>query len=93
MPHRMYFRVADDASKSISLMVSRGKLVIRDWKTLKQDEKLDFEGFVVYFSEVVSWVEIEVSSFPGNPVSYAGALVILIAGVQIFLKRQTSLHP
>ncbi|GFE57399.1 hypothetical protein [Geobacter sp. AOG1] len=88
LPHRMYFKVANDVDKPIALMITRGKLTIQDWKTLKQDEKLEFEGFVVYFSEVVKWVEIEVSSFPGNPVIFAGALIILVAGVSMLLGRK-----
>lgn len=87
LPHRIYFMVADDVHKQLSLMITRGKLTIQDWKTVKLDEKLEFEGFAVYFTEVVRWVEIEVSVFPGNPVMLVGGIIILLAGVR-FLRGQ-----
>jgi hypothetical protein len=82
LPHRIYFRVPDDIQKPISVMVTRGKLTIRDWKELRKDEKLEFEGFEVYFTDVVRWVEIEVSSCPGHPVILTGCFMILIGVIR-----------
>lgn len=90
LPHRMYFKVADDVNKQLSLMVTRGKLTIQDWKTVKQDEKLEFEGFAVYFTEVVKWVELEVTTFPGNPIIMVGGAIILLAVVRFFSGQRIS---
>jgi len=93
LPHRIYFKVADDVSRQLSLMVTRGKLTIQDWKTVKQDEKLEFEGFAVYFTEVVKWVELEVSSFPGNPIIMVGGIIMLVGAVlNLYWRRNRTDH-